>query len=79
MCLLINFCRITHNCCLAKPSSLSPPMDGMELLFFELKQRLYDATSHIKMEEKLHYVVSCEWARVRKLKFMIANEITLRI
>jgi hypothetical protein len=54
-------------------------MDGMELLFFELKQRLYDATSHIKMEEKLHYVVSCEWARVRKLKFMIANEITLRI
>jgi hypothetical protein len=31
------------------------------------------------MEEKVHYVVFREWARVRKMKFMLANEITLRI
>ncbi len=54
-------------------------MHGMELLFLEWKQRLSNSTNHMGMEEKVHYVVFREWARVRKMKFMLANEITLRI
>jgi hypothetical protein len=54
-------------------------MHSIELLYLELKKRLSSATSHMGMEEKIHYVVFREWVRPRKLKFMLANEITLRI
>jgi hypothetical protein len=48
-------------------------------IFLELRQRLFGATSHVGMEEKVQSIVSHEWVKVRKLKFMFANEIALRI
>jgi hypothetical protein len=48
-------------------------------IFLELRQKLFGDTSHVGMEKKVQFVIFHERAKVRKLKFMLTNEIALRM
>jgi len=81
MCLSIKFYRVAHNYYLVEPSSLSPHVYGMEFFLKKFRIKTKAFWCHIPCGDgrKSPIYSLSWWAKVRKLKFMLANEIALKI